>query len=60
MPRPFLVKQLDGGALPFRLVGTHRRILFKDLMDYKRTIDGKRQDNLKVLTAQAQDLNIGY
>ena len=34
--RPFRVERLQKGAIPFRKVGTHRRILFKDLMDYKQ------------------------
>jgi excisionase family DNA binding protein len=32
--RPFLVEQLEKGVIPYRKVGTHRRILYKDLMDY--------------------------
>ena len=46
--RPFLVEQLEKSAIPYRKVGTHRRILFKDLIDYKRRID---QNRLKVLEA---------
>jgi excisionase family DNA binding protein len=33
--RPFLVEQLEKNVIPYRKVGTHRRILFKDLMQYK-------------------------
>lgn len=32
--RPFLVKLLNEGKIPYRMVGRHRRILFKDLMEY--------------------------
>jgi excisionase family DNA binding protein len=58
--RPFLVEQLEKGVIPYRKVGTHRRILFKDLMDYKETMDRNRLKTLDELAAQAQELNLGY
>lgn len=58
--RPFLVEQLEKGLLPFRKVGTHRRVLFKDLMEYKQTMDRKRLETLDELAAQAQELEMGY
>jgi len=32
--RPFLVKILNEGKIRYRMVGRHRRILLKDLMEY--------------------------
>jgi excisionase family DNA binding protein len=58
--RPFLVKQLDEDAISFRKVGTHRRILFSDLMAYKRSMMEERAKALDELSSQAQELNMGY
>jgi len=58
--RPFLVEQLEKNVIPFRKVGAHRRVLFKDLMDYKKSMDRNRLKALDELAAQAQELGIGY
>ena len=58
--RPFFIKQLEEGVIPYRRVGTHRRILFSELMRYKHEIDEKRTDALDELTRQAQELDMGY
>ncbi|MBD2655498.1 MULTISPECIES: helix-turn-helix domain-containing protein [Synechocystis] len=58
--RPFLIKLLDSGEIPCRMVGKHRRIRFQDLMDYKQKTDEARTQALDALAHQAQDLGMGY
>jgi excisionase family DNA binding protein len=58
--RPFLIEQLEKNVIRHRKVGTHRRIQFQDLMDYKKTMDRQRLETLEKLTQQAEDLDMGY
>ena len=32
--RPFLIEQLEKGVIPYRKVGTHRRVMFKYLIEH--------------------------
>ena len=58
--RPFLIGLLEDRKLPFRLVGTHRRVRFEDVLRYKENIDSERRKVLDQLAAEAQDLKMGY
>ena len=58
--RPFLVGLLEAGTVPFRKVGTHRRVRSEDLRRYKDATDEARRRALDELAADAQELRMGY
>ena len=58
--RPYLIDLLEKGEIPHRLVGTHRRVAFKDLMEYKAMKRKKRLAVLEELSALDQELKLGY
>lgn len=58
--RPHIVKLLEEGIIPHKKVGSHRRILLEDLIEYDRKLKEQRDASLKFLAEQAQDLKLGY
>ena len=58
--RPYLIKLLEKGLLPFRKVGRHRRILFEDILKYMEESKDKGRKLRAELTKEAQELDLGY
>ena len=58
--RSFLVRLLEDGQIPYRKVGTHRRVQLRDVLAYKEHTDTDRRAVLDELTAEAQRLGLGY
>lgn len=60
MSRPHVVKLLEKGIIPFKKVGSHRRISLDDLTRYESELKEERTKSFSFMTKQAQELNLGY
>ena len=58
--RPYLVGLVERGQLEHHKVGTHRRIYFRDLLDYRERSMVQSKSALAALAEQAQKLGMGY
>lgn len=58
--RPFLVKLVEGGQIPFRRVGTHRRVAFSELLKYRERTSIETRQAAAELTTLSQELGLGY
>ncbi|SNT43516.1 DNA binding domain-containing protein, excisionase family [Granulicella rosea] len=53
--RPYFVKLLEMGQLPFHSAGTHRRVYLQDLLVYKRQRDRQRREALDEMGREADE-----
>ena len=58
--RPYLIKLLEEGKIPYSKVGKHRRVKFYDIQQYKNNIMLESKKARVKLTKKAQDLDLGY
>jgi excisionase family DNA binding protein len=58
--RPFVIKEIEAGRLEHRMVGTHRRIMFADLMNYANAMRVKQQVALDKKAENARELGLEY
>ena len=49
--RPYVVRLMEEGKLPFRKVGTHRRVRTDDLLRFRRQVDAQRERALDEMAA---------
>ena len=58
--RPFIIKLLEQGRIPFKKVGKHRRILLHDVLRVKEQQNKVRESQLEKLVKDSQILGLGY
>jgi excisionase family DNA binding protein len=56
--RPYVVKLLEKGTIPFRKVGEQRRVRYRDLLRYMEEYQAQARAALDEMTAEAQRLGL--
>ena len=58
--RPFVIKEIEAGRLKHRMVGTHRRVAFEDLVEYMNAMQQKQQAALDRVAENVRELGLEY
>lgn len=56
--RPTVVRMIEAGKLPARMVGTHRRLTLSDVLAYRTVSAARRRAALDQMTRQAEELGL--
>ena len=56
--RPFLIKRVEAGEVPFHTVGTHRRLKLADVLAYRDRLTAQADDALAAMAAEAEELGL--
>lgn len=56
--RPYVARLLDEGILPYRQIGSHRRIPFADLAAYREQERARARTSMKDMTTLSEDLGL--
>ncbi|MEX0782045.1 MAG: excisionase family DNA-binding protein [Dehalococcoidia bacterium] len=56
--RPYLIKLLEEGALPFTLVGTHRRVPLAELLAYDARQSAVRREALREIVRLSEEMGL--
>jgi len=56
--RPSLIQLLDEGKIEYRKVGTHRRVRFEVVMEYKRVAEAARRAALQELADYDREIGL--
>lgn len=58
--RPFVIKEIEASRLPHRKVGSHRRIVLEDLLEYAQKMRTDQAGALERMADNARDLGLDY
>lgn len=58
--RPYFVKLLEEGKIPYRAIGTRRRVRASDVFAYQQADEKDRRVALDELAEEGQELDLGY
>ena len=58
--RPFVIKEIEAGRLPHRMVGTHRRVEFEALQAYAQRMRAGQVAALQAMADEAKELGLEY
>ncbi len=56
--RPYLVKLLEAGQIPFTKVGSHRRVRFSDVLAYQKQRENERKQALAEIAHISEDAEL--
>jgi excisionase family DNA binding protein len=56
--RPHIVKLVDGGQIPHTMVGRHRRLMFEDVMKYKKEMKEKQKKLIIEMMKEDEDYGL--
>ncbi|MCH8512546.1 MAG: excisionase family DNA-binding protein [Kiritimatiellae bacterium] len=56
--RPHVVKLLEEGAMPYHMVGSHRRIYLRDLLSYQKQRDRDRREAMDALNEELLEADL--
>lgn len=56
--RPYLIKLLETGEIPYHMVGTHRRIRLEEVLKYKAESDRRMDEAMDELVALSEELGL--
>lgn len=58
MSLPYLMRLLDAGEIPFHRVGTHRRVLYRDLVSFQERRTATRREALSKMTQELVEAGV--